>query len=351
MSIEFTKDEAAYIDKNINYVLFDWAKRMVNHVLVEAKNKNVSHIYMNTSKSIKAGGVNDDKTNYFYEKLPALMGFNKEKVSIRGGNKEDILWEFDLEKINTQNDTEDNTNETKEANTKDTKKSKKTKKAAVVKFEDIPSNRQGIFISIIGRKEFYTSEDVNRVIDILTSKKNKNEKNKLSAKFYYDWNSKTYTGDQNFKSGVTEIVVLQRLHTDLQNMINNDAILRKFWSYLLSFSGHFGNDIIGFALISKISNKVWVINEIQSDCINHYLSLRSKSLGWKGDHEKKKGVSWEVVKDMLITHNKDKWIAKIEGNEEMKEDFMKNPDLISRLPEVENIENSEFSKYFQKMEA
>lgn len=345
--MEFTKDEAAYIDKHINYIVFDWAKRMINHVLVEAKNKNVSHVYMNTSETLKAGGINEDKNSYFYEKLPPLMGFKKEKVSLRVANKKDLLWGFNLEEINTKiNDNSENT--------KNTKQSNKTKNSnGVVKFEDIPSNRQGIFISIIGKKEFYTSEDVNKVISILTSKQNKNEKNKLSAKFYYDWNSKTYTGDQNFKSGVTENVVLQKIHTDLQNLINNDAVLRKFWSYLLSFSGHFGNDVIGFALISKISNKIWVINEIQSDCMNHYLSLRSKSLGWKNDYEKKNGVSWEVIKDMLTTHNKSCWIDKIDSNEDMKRDLMKNPDLISRLPEsLENLsDNHEFSKYFEKMEA
>jgi len=342
MAIEFTKDEAAYIDKNINDIVFNWSKRLINHIIVEAKNKNVQNIYINTSDTLKATGINENKNNYFYEKLPALIGFTKQSVNLRG--KKETIWEYDLDKINVEQKSEPIENNKP-------KKSKKSKNGNKIKIEDIPSNRQGLFISIIGRKPFYTAEDVNKVISVVSSKKD--NKNKLSARFYYDWNSKTYSGDQNFKSGVTENVVLQKLHTDFQNMINSDPILRKFWSYILSFGGHFGNDVIGFALVSKISNKVWVINEVQSDCINHYLDLRSKSLGWKCDYEKKTGVSWEVVKDMLNTHNKSNWISKIENNEEMKSDFMKNPDLISRLPEnTEDIEkwisnNNEFSKYFK----
>jgi hypothetical protein len=93
------------------------------------------------------------------------------------------------------------------------------------------------------------------------------------------------------------------MHSDLQNMINSDPILRKFWSHILSFGGHYGNDTIGFALVCKYSKDIWVINEIQSDCLNNYLKLRSTALGWERKDDDKGGTTFEVLKDMLITNN------------------------------------------------
>lgn len=312
MSVEFTKEEATYIDKKMNEIVFDWAKKLINHVLSQAKNKGVKKVYMNTSETLKAGAITEDKETYFYEKLPPVMGFKKEKVNLRDNGMEE-LWSYNLDEITAS------------------LKNMLIKVAANIKLEDLPINRQGLFISLIGRKPFYTSEDIAKVVKILEQKKEKQKKG-ISAKFFYDWTSKDYTGNQNFKSGVTEEAVLMKMHSDLQNMINSDPILRKFWSYILSFGGHFGSDVLGFALICKL-NDVWVINEIQSDCLNNYLKLRSHALGWERKDSKKDGVTFEVLKDMLITNNRDKWISRIEMNQGLRDSLLSNPDLLHRLPD------------------
>lgn len=337
--ITFTKEEAAYIDKHLNGIVFKWPNKIVSHILSEASKNGVKNVYMNTSKTLKAGGINDDKNDFFYERLPVMLNFTKAKVNLRGKSEE--MWKFNTEVVAVKNETSA-TPETTEVKT-NKKRGRKSKMKDSIKLEDIPENRRGIFISVAGRKEVYDSDDIKKILDIL-QKKSECKKEEISAKFYYDWNSKTYSGDQNFKSGVTEKAVLLKMHTEFQNYINNDNILSKFWSYILSYSGHFGNDVIGFALVSKLNATTWVINEVQTDSISHYLSLRSKALGWNSDYEKTKGITWEVLKDMLVTNNKNNWIIEIEKNEKMKEDFMNNPELVSRLPEKVDM-SGEFQKY------
>jgi len=317
MAIEFTKEEAAHIDKKMNEIVFDWAKKIINHVLSQAKNNKIKKIYMNTKETLRAGAITEQKELYFYEKLPPVMGFKKEKVDLRGEGIEE-LWCYDLETVTAS------------------LKNMLVKVAANIKLEDLPANRQGLFISLIGRKPFYTSEDIAKVVSILEQREAK--KKGISAKFFYDWKSKSYLGDQNFKNGVRESAVLMKMHSDLQDMINSDPVLRKFWSYILSFGGHFGNDVLGHALVSKIDDEVWVINQIQSDCLNNYLSLRKKALGWSRENdkrrdEKKKGVTFDVLKDMLITNDRDKWISRIEMNQGLKNELLENTDLLHRLPD------------------
>ena len=318
MSVEFTKEEAAHIDKKMNDIIFDWAKKIINHIITQAKSNGVKKVYMNTLETTTANIKNEEKKEYFYERLPPIMGFTKESVELRGKGVEE-LWCYDLETVTAS------------------LRNMLIKVAANINLEDLPPNRQGLFISILGRKPFYTSEDVAKVVSILEKKK-ATQKKGISARFFYDWNSKDkYSGDQSFlygyNGGLAETPVCMKMHSDLQNMINSDPVLRKFWSHILSFGGHYGNDTIGFALVCKYSKDIWVINEIQSDCLNNYLKLRSTALGWERKDDDKGGTTFEVLKDMLITNNRDKWISRIEVNEGLKNALLANPDLLHRLPD------------------
>ncbi len=320
-STRLTKEEISYIDKKLHYIIFDWAKTLINHIISQAQNNNVKVVYMNTPETLEAGAITEGKTEYFYEKLPLLLGFKKEKAQLRNRGVE-ILWAYHLDSENK--DIEFTSNSFL----------KLFKTAKQIALKDIPKSKQGAIISIIGKKDFYTEDDIRKVLTIIEKNK-ENKKNKLFSKFYYDWNSKTWTGGQRFSPRVTENVVLQKMTVEMQNYINSDDILRKFWAYILNQSQHFGPDVIGFALVSKIKNDIWVINEIQTDNLNHYLELRSEVQERENINKtnKTKGISWEVLKDMLEAQNRSKWIPKIETNETFKEQLLQNPEKIQQLPD------------------
>jgi hypothetical protein len=131
---------------------------------------------------------------------------------------------------------------------------------------------------------------------------------------------------------VTEKVVVQRLSSQVQDMIEGSEALLKFWSMLLSSSGqHFGNDVIGFTLLSPIKEKTWLINEVQTDCVNSYHRVRRLDK----DTKKKSKITWEVVKDILDAQSKSKWKEVIEENHELKHLIMEanSPEnMIEALP-------------------
>lgn len=310
-NIKFTKEEAAYIDKKLGSIIFDWAKSLVNHILVQARDKGVEVVYMNTPETLDAGAITEGKTSYFYDRLPPLLGFQREQANLRGRGKE-TLWAYRFKEIES------------------CIKNAIIKIAKTFALQEMPKKYQGAFIGLLGRKEFYTDAEVKQVLDVIEKRE---KKPKSTSKYYYDWSSRTWSGSQTFKDNSTENVVLQKITSEVQNMMTSDPILRKFWAYILSHPQHFGADVLGFALISKISPKIWVINEIQTDCINHYMDLRKEALQWGEKENKSEGISWDSLKDMLIANNRSKWVSKCEMNEAFKQQLMKNPNLLDELPD------------------
>lgn len=314
--IKFTKEEASYIDKKLGPIIFDWAKSLINHILFQAKNKDAEVVYMNTPDTLDAGSITEGKTVYFYEKLPPILGFEKETANLRGKGNE-TLWAYRF-------------NKSKIASTD--LKMALIKLAKLLTLEQIPPKYQGAFIQILGRKDSYTLEEAQQVIEKI--EKNPKKK-KATAKYYYDWTSKTWSGAQTFKKNITENVVLQKMTSEMQSVLNSDDTLRKFWSYILSHHSHFGSDVVGFGLVSKISPTIWVINEIQTDCLNHYMELRKEALEWNSVEKEndEKRISWDTLMDMLTARNKTKWIAICETNEAFKQQLLQNPNMIDQLPD------------------
>ena len=313
---KFTPEEISVIDKNFGFMVFDWAKNLITHILTMARENGAKVVYMNTptSLAVNAPVSNDMKAIYFYEKLPPMLGFKKEKVNLRGKGQEE-LWAY------------------KFANDFSTAGIRKAFiKLADRQFtiEQLPSKYQGAFLGILGRRPFYTQEDINRVLEILKTKQG--NKGKSGSKFYYDWESTKWTGGQRFDPKKSETVVLQRISDDFTNKCMSNPVLGKFLSFLISQSKHFSSDEIGFALVSKISPKIWVINEIQTDCINHYLDIRNKYYKERSG-DKKKNIDWDTLKDMLRGRNRSKWIVKLEGNEPLKQQIIQNPNIIEQLPD------------------
>lgn len=312
----FTEKEISIIDKSLGFIVFDWAKHLINHILSQARQQGVKVVYMNTNETLDSG-ANEGKVEYFYDRLPKQLGFSLEKANLRGKGNE-TLWAYHFDSAKSSRHI---TNFLKIAQ-------------ANIAFESIPTKYQGAFISMVGRKPSYTQEEVKYVIGILDKK----QKPKSLSKFYYDWHSKEWSGAQRFNANITENVIMQKIPKDLQSMILENPTLLKFWSYVLSQSGHFGNDVIGFALLSKISKEVWVINEIQTDCIQTYMKIRSQYYKKdKIDGDQK--MSWETLKDMLEAQNRSNWISVLETNEALKQQIINNPNIIQQLPDnTQNIQ-------------
>jgi len=142
----FTPAEISEIDKKLSFIVFDWAKHLVIHILNSAKNSGVQTVYMNTSKTLH-GSNTELKVDFFYEKLPQLLGFQKKRAKLRG--KYETFWAYDL--------------------ATNAKLIKNIVKLAQQSFElsDIPSRYQGAIISIIGRKQNYTIDEIQKVYEIV----------------------------------------------------------------------------------------------------------------------------------------------------------------------------------------
>ena len=323
-SISFSKDEIKHIDKKLSPVIFNWADTLIMHILSQARNNGVGTVYMNTSSTLDAGSINEGKKKYFYETLPPRLGFKKESVNLRDQGDE-TLWAYHLDVLTSSISP-----------IIDSLIRLSSKEFSL---EELPKKYQGAFLGIIGRKPSYSEDDIRKVLSILEGKSGEkkpyDKASKVRSRFFYDWNSRTHSSSQVFRKDIVENVVLQKMTQDMRSILNSDDILRKFWSYLLSQSNHFGPDVVGFGLISKVSRDKWVINEIQTDSINAYLDLRSKALNWKEftERDEREGLSWDSVRDMLGTNNRSKWIPKAEMSEDFKNQLMSNPDIINQLPD------------------
>jgi len=306
--ITFTPKEISYIDKNMGYVVFDWAKHLIQHILSIARKNNAEIVYMNTSKTVDSGSTQEMKLGYFYEKLPPIMGFTLKTVNLRG--KKEALWEYKLDKNLSAGLIS-------------------MLKIANVSLQNIPKNLQGAFIGILGRKPEYTNEEIEKVIKTIENRKG--QKSTSTSKYFYDWDSTQWTGGQRFHKNITEMVVLQKLPNESQELISQDPILSNFWSLLLSKGGHFGPDVIGFGLVCKMSQKIWVINEIQTDCLNTYMKIRGQY--YKDIDKKQTEMTWETIKDMLEAQNRSNWIPFIEQNEDIKQKIKQDPNIIQQLPD------------------
>ena len=98
MAFTFTKEEISIIDKNLGFIVFDWATHLVNHILSAARSEGVEVVYMNTPKTIDSGATQEGKLDFFYERLPPRLGFKKEKVNLRSKGKE-TLWAYRFDVI------------------------------------------------------------------------------------------------------------------------------------------------------------------------------------------------------------------------------------------------------------
>lgn len=322
---EFTPEEISVIDKNLGFIVFDWAKHLINHILSQARKKGISVVYMNSSDTLY-GGVNESKLQYFYERLPQQLGFKEENIALRGKGKE-RLWAYYFETI-----------ETSGYNSSDFF----LKLAQSVPIDKIPSKYQGAFISIIGRKPSYTNDEIQKVISIVDKEAGRQRGKKSLSKYYYDWESTEWTGDQRFSDNVTEIVVKQGIPKEAQNFILENPVLTKFWSFLLSQYQHFGSDVIGFALVSPISKNIWVINEIQTDAISAYMEIRAKY--YKDRDISKKEYTWETIKDMLVAKGRSNWIPILEMNPTAQNEIIQNPNIIDQLPD----DSQDIQKYIEE---
>ena len=96
--IVFSPQEISIIEKNLGFIVFDWSKHLIHHILSQASQQGVKIVYMNTSKTLQSGNTSETKTDFFYEKLPPLIGFKHEKANLRGKGLE-TLWAYHLDVV------------------------------------------------------------------------------------------------------------------------------------------------------------------------------------------------------------------------------------------------------------
>ena len=319
----FTKEEISYIERSLNFIIVEWAQSLIRNVLDKALEFGVQNVYMNTPETLH-GGATEGKVDYIYERLPVKMGFKKTRANLRGSLETFWLYNFD---------EASKTAKSIDAFIKQAQENIQPQEDKLIS-ADLLSDKWwfGAVISRLGKKPVYKASELRVVCDML--KKENDKRPKAQGKFFYGWN-KEWNGGQAFfentsRSNKADTVVTQKLHSEVQDRMMQDPILAKFFSFILGTGKHFDQDTLGFALVNKIDDENWVINEVQTDCINHYMKERNKLRPDK-EVSKTKGATWNTVKDMLEANNRRNWIAKLDTMPELKQQILENPNLVNDL--------------------
>ena len=307
--IYFTDEEIKSIEKQLGFITQKWHEQLVLNIINMAMNKGVSDLYWNSSDSINSGNTQKNKINYFYERFPTQMGFKESQVELRGRGPE-RLWHMSLgEKKIASND--------------------------MIELSRIPQEYQGAALGILKHRGPYSKNELKKVFEIVKTSKDKSPKGVQA--FHYETDN--WGGGQRFSQNRSEIVITQRLtKSTLSDILNtNEPALIKFISFIFSQQQHFGNDVIGFALVSPVNNQTWVINEIQTDNINRYMAERAKTKGELKNNTSE--LTKETIIDMLTAQNKSTWIPKLE-NENFLNYIISNANVIGQLPTDDSVNES-----------
>jgi len=158
---------------------------------------------------------------------------------------------------------------------------------------------------------------------ILNRMENAHEWGKDRAEKYYV-KEDSWSGAQRFHEDTHEKVIPIRFSSEKYMELYNDPILKKF---LQIKSNHFGGvtDPIGWALVSPINKNIWVINQVQSDIIPKFLSIKQQV------SRPEKINSDEVITRLQAT-GREAWIPFVQGNPQLMGALMESPNEINNLP-------------------
>jgi len=298
----FTQEEIKYIEKNSSFIVNQWIDHLIGKIIDLAKKKGISDLYWNSSETVNSGNTHKNTLNFFYESVPSRLGFTSVAANLRNKGYE-RLWHKSL----------------------NARSASSKRFASTIPLDRVPPKYQGAVIGILKHRGPYSKEELKKVFDLIASSQGKNEKGAKS--FWYD-PSKQWNSSQRF-SHQSEMVVLQYLTKEVVDEFLNDPILKKFLLFLYSQSQHFGNSVIGFALVSPLSEKTWVINEVQTDSIRRYIKIRKD---FELEESRDESVlSLEAIKDRLTASNRDMWWQKL-NEKGILSKIQNDPSIIDRLP-------------------
>jgi len=301
---DFTREDISKIEKSLNFLTDKWYEHLIRAVINLAMQKGVNHLFFNTPEALESGATQEGKVDFFYNRVPQRLDFNKVQKDLRGRGEEP-LWYMNLG-------------------------GEKFASSDLISIDQIPKSYQGAVIGILRSRGPYTKEQLKRVFETISQNKQNKEPKKIQG-FFYDV-SDTWSGGQRFRNDRDEIVVKQRLTKDTIKSIldNNDPALDKFLSFIFSQYGHFGSDVIGFALVSPISNDTWLINEIQTDSLNNYMDEKRKLFDAEASNSGE--MDEETLADMMTARNRSLWIPRL-GNPAFLAQLQRNPNAIDQLPD------------------
>jgi len=300
-----TKEDFQEIESKLGYLINNWYIELVNTIINLAKKENVKKLYWNSSETLGNYGANESKTKFFYESLPSQMGFVKTKANLRGKGEEN-LWAMDLGRNSYAAE-------------------------GLISLEQIPKAYQGAVIGILKSRGPYKKEELKRVLEIIkNSKERKKDFNKTDS-FSYNA-SQTWDGGQQF-TGKEETIVKQKLSSRLISHIleTGSSPVKTFLSNLIDPNQHFDADVVGWALISKVNQDEWVINQIQTDTVNKYLKAKSKVLN-EMKIEDKVLDKQSIIDRVYARTNSSIWTSKVENDPEFLRVLQNDPSIIQQLP-------------------
>ena len=300
-----TKEDFQEIESKLGYLINNWYIELVNTIINLAKKENVKKLYWNSSETLGNYGANESKTKFFYESLPSQMGFVKTKANLRGKGEEN-LWAMDLGRNSYAAE-------------------------GLISLEQIPKAYQGAVIGILKSRGPYKKEELKRVLEIIkNSKERKKDFNKTDS-FSYNA-SQTWDGGQQF-TGKEETIVKQKLSSRLISHIleTGSSPVKTFLSNLIDPNQHFDADVVGWALISKVNQDEWVINQIQTDTVNKYLKAKSKVLN-EMKIEDKVLDRQSIIDRVYARTNSSIWTSKVENDPEFLRVLQNDPSIIQQLP-------------------
>jgi len=311
-----TKEDFLEIEKKLGYVINNWYNDLINTIISVASKEGVKKLYWNTSKTLSAGGINDAKKNFFYETLPNNFGFKKEKQVLRNKTEEEF-WVKNLQKNSYASE-------------------------GLIPLELVPKAYQGAVIGILkGNRGPYTKEELSKVLKII--KEGKERKRDLTKEDYFTYNSSAEWKNAQRFSDANEMIIKQKLSSELVSHIleTGSPATKVFLSNLITPSQHFDSDVIGWALVAKISPEEWVINQVQTDTINDYREAKKEALG--GEKRRERVLSKESIIDRLDAANKFMWSEKANNDESFLRMLQNNISTLQSLPTNDQLQESGLS--------
>lgn len=319
--MELSIQEIEEIEKELDFIVNHWHKHLINKIIQQAKSKGIKKLYMNSSESLRAGSINENKKQFFYETLPPIFGFTEVYDNLRNEGQE-RLWLLDL----------------------GGKKVRASSEQELIPLSKIKDKYQKNIQRMFKHDGPYTRKEIEVAIQRLKSReKRRKDQQEHLPENKFTFTRKKFNSIQNFDTNVSEFVVIIKLKEEIIKALTeseSEAVKKFLLNFVFGAKSHFSDsvDSIGWVLISPINKETWLINQIQSDIMTNFRKLKRDLQEISINKDNTIDDNELIIR--LHANNRSLWQEYLSHNETFMEALKNNAELINSLPD-----NNQLSDY------